>query len=440
MPRIRRALAPVLLAAAALACAFALERALACPIMAQPQTLRVLYQHSSRVVVADVGKSEVLATEGTMRFVRTSLDVKEDLKGSGERFVNFYHWEPGRDEFDGRSIILITSSLRIRPQLKQGERFLFFLERREAGDGFEVNDEGHGIKSLADDELKVYRERIKELAAITREGTEDKAAITEWLVRCAEEPATRWEGAYELERSAVAVRWEKAKAASAGTVEADKEGEASDEASAEEEAEEAGDEESAEESDEEEAEPEEEATPVATPDASATPTPPSLWRPLALRFTPPDPTLVPLLDAGQKRRLADALYGAREMGPGETALLHLVKDFGETAFPVFVISQLCRVEDDPPYEAGSWLHALASSLDNKELVAVAEAYARGQGFSVTDEAPADGVKPKEPESEEERAERFRVSVERAMRKRSASLKSALLQVERFLATGTVASK
>jgi hypothetical protein len=431
MPRIRRALAPVLLAAAALACACALERALACPISRQPQTLRVLYRHSARVVVASVGTSEVLATDGMMQLARTALHVEEDLKGSGGRLVHLYHWEPRRDESGGPNIIRLTASWRLRPEFKRGERFLFFLERREGGDGFEVNDEGYGVKALQPDELKVYRERIKELAAITRPEKEDKAALVEWLVRCAEEPATRWEGAYELQQSANALRWENERAARAAEEAARAEEATEEESEEEEEVEEAGDEESGEEeATDEEAAPE--ATPEATPSPAATP----LWRQPAYRFTPLDPTLAPLLDAGQKRRLADALYTAREMGPGENTLLDVVKDFGETALPGFLIAHLRRVDEDPPYEAGQWLQALAHSLDSKELVELADGFARSQFYEAPATAGADG----KPESDQERAERYRLAYENARRKKSAALKAALSRVELFMATGALASK
>src|SRR5688572_17515568 len=102
MQRIRRALAPVLLAAAALACAHVVQRALACPIGPMPQTLRTLYLNSDRVVVARVGASKAVRVEGYMQLVRTALHVREDVKGSGERVVNFYHREPLGNDADGR--------------------------------------------------------------------------------------------------------------------------------------------------------------------------------------------------------------------------------------------------------------------------------------------------------------------------------------------------
>lgn len=60
---IRRALLPVPLAAATLACAFAIERPLACPSQLPPQPLLMLYKRSARVVGARIGAREVLKTE-----------------------------------------------------------------------------------------------------------------------------------------------------------------------------------------------------------------------------------------------------------------------------------------------------------------------------------------------------------------------------------------
>ncbi|HEX8337205.1 MAG TPA: hypothetical protein VF621_10785, partial [Pyrinomonadaceae bacterium] len=206
----RRALLSLLLAAAALAAAFAVHRSLACPIQMPPQPLRTLYKVSERVVVARVGDRVVSKVyEGTeMASVRIALHVTENVKGPPAELVYFHHDEyvgedAGEPEEDaGESAVVSAFSGRTIPRLKRGERYLFFLEPREEGGGYGVNDESYGIKQLSDDDLKVYLERLKELAEMTRQKTEDKHALVEWLVRCAEQPATRWEGAYELLESA----------------------------------------------------------------------------------------------------------------------------------------------------------------------------------------------------------------------------------------------
>jgi hypothetical protein len=462
MQRIRRALAPVLVAAAALSAAYAVRSALACPLFLQPQTLHGLYKQSTRVVVARVGRTEVVRTQGTVALVRTALSVSEDVKGAGERFVNLYRLEVVTDGSAGPPIIALPGPLggapeAAEPLYKEGERRLLFLEPRAGGDGYEVNYERFGVKALADDALKVYVERMKELAAITRQEPEDKAALAEWLVRCAEEPATRWEGAFELRQSALAHMIREAREAEAGEEVSD-EGEEESAEDEEAEADEAG--EAAEESEqpsEAPAESEGQEAPTAdggtvsklsqleaaskTAAANVAAGGDALLRRSELRFTPPDPSLAPLLTDAQKRRLADALFGAREMGEGEGALLQLVSDFGDPRFPGFVLAQLHRVEDDPPNEADVWLRTLAESLGNKELIEEAADFSTSLVREVPDEErPTDAdesaaVQPKPPETPEAREAAFNAALERSRSRRSAALKAIVARLEQFIATG-----
>ena len=84
---------------------------------------------------------------------------------------------------------------RYRPQTNA----LVFLERDDEGRFF-TYALSYGAKTLGDEGLEVYVERVREQLAIERieDETEKRNAQVEWLVRCAEHPATRWEGAYEL--------------------------------------------------------------------------------------------------------------------------------------------------------------------------------------------------------------------------------------------------
>ena len=454
MTGIRRALLPVLLVAAALACAFALERSLACPIQAPPQPLRTLYKLSERVVVARVGAKEVLATtEDEMASVRVTLHVTENVKGEPVQVVHFYH-----DEFVGKSAEkdeeekqLISFSGRPVPRLKSGERYLFFLDPREEGGGYEVNDEDYGIKELSDDGLKVYLERMKELADITRQEPENKLALVEWLVRCAEEPATRWEGAYELLESAEAAqRGDEAEAKEPGEAEAGQ-AQAGEEAS------------NASVGAEAQAAPEPQAS-----DASGAAVSPEAIQELPIqrlpmlsgfRYTTPDPALVPMLNAVQKQRLADALFASSEPEEGDDLLMQFVKDFGDSRFPAFVLARLHRFEDEAPQEAELWLRALADSLKNEQITELADSYTENTTYfeeeeteaaTRTDEAAeANDAKDNEeaaseeveetPVDQEAEAARTQAATERATRKRSAMLKALLARIDLFVATGQLAS-
>ena len=83
----------------------------------------------------------------------------------------------------------------------EGEEVLTFLDKREKKEGFWVHALSYGVKhKLGENGYNVYKERIKEMQALLakKESREKNDQILEWLVKCAEHKATRWEGTYEL--------------------------------------------------------------------------------------------------------------------------------------------------------------------------------------------------------------------------------------------------
>jgi hypothetical protein len=145
-------------------------------------TLRELCAGSDAIVVAEVGRHDP-----TESFVE--LSVYEVLKG-------------------------VVSEYRVRvstewhvicpppPRYETGEVVLAFLTRGE-GARYRTHRGADGCKSLEPESLRVHTERVREWLAI--EGApltdvEHRFAEIEWLVKCAEHPATRREGTYELER------------------------------------------------------------------------------------------------------------------------------------------------------------------------------------------------------------------------------------------------
>lgn len=95
------------------------------------------------------------------------------------------------------------------PEYPEGERVLAFLDHDEES-GWEAVGLHYGTKQLDPATLEIYRARIRELDELISARPKrwrDTPAFVEWLVRCAEEPATRWEGAYALEPSAD-TRWD----------------------------------------------------------------------------------------------------------------------------------------------------------------------------------------------------------------------------------------
>jgi hypothetical protein len=449
MNGIRRALLPVLLVAAALTCAFALQRSLACPIPAPPQPLRTLYKLSERVVVARVGAKEVLTTEDEIASVRITLHVTENVKGTPVQVIHYYRNELVRkdEEKDEEQEQAISfSSGRPVPRLKRGERYLFFLDPREEGGGYEVNDDDYAIKKLSDEALKVYLERMKELDDITRQEPEDKHAIVEWLVRCAEEPATRWEGAYELHESAEAIaRGDEAETEEEGETEA-----AQAQAGAEAPNTSAG------------SEAQTAPEPQASDDSGAALSPEAAQEEVPInklpwvrgyRYTPPDPTLMPMLNAVQKQRLSDAFVTTSEPVEGDDLLVQIVKDFGDARFPGFVLARLHRFEDEAPMEAELWVSALAASLKNAQIKELADSYIEDTSYYADDESEATATTndaanneaaaseeaEETPVDQEAVAARVQAAAERATRKRAAMLKALLARIDLFVTTGQLAS-
>lgn len=83
----------------------------------------------------------------------------------------------------------------------EGEQALAFLDKKEKTNDFTVHALSYGVKhGLDTQEYTTYKNRIKEMQDILR--TQDSKTCNEtvvnWLVRCAQHAATRWEGMYEL--------------------------------------------------------------------------------------------------------------------------------------------------------------------------------------------------------------------------------------------------
>ncbi len=167
-------------------------------IIAMPvRPLRVLYEESEVIVDAIVGNSVVAKTKaGTdddPKLLKTALHVNAYLKGERQQKVIYlYHWDYDREE----------------TAFKNGEELLLFLNvHKERQDGYELSDPNRSLKKLSARDLASYTSRIQELAALTHKRKPELAELLEWLVRCAQDPATRWEGAADLSDGFRALQW-----------------------------------------------------------------------------------------------------------------------------------------------------------------------------------------------------------------------------------------
>jgi hypothetical protein len=340
-PSARAVLTLIVTAAAALIATWSPRASSACPV-APPLPLRQLYKRSDLVGVARVGDSVGVARVGDSvvvarvdngALVRTTLHFSKLLKGENkERSVDLYRvWWRGEWEVSTGDYARDTT-------------LLVFLKKRDAGEGYSPISYAEGVKNLPKDQLKVYVRRLEELAPIMQRGKPDDAEITEWLVRCAEEPATRWEGAYEL---ALNVELPEFADADGGDENAEAPAEADGE-STEGESDSASGAAPGEAGANAQAAPEITALPDAEPEES-------------------DPDFASLLTTAQKERLAVAFFNADELGEGDYELMRLIATWGDTRLAPSLLKQLSRMADKPPYEAELMMQLVARALDDPTL-------------------------------------------------------------------------
>ncbi len=152
--------------------------------IAPPATLRTRYINSPLIIDAVVGKSSVAEVDKNTRLMRTELHINSFLKGfQAKNVITYYH-----NVYEGEEATI-----------KEGDLVLAFLTPAEKGkDGFLASQYDKGIQVLSHGEMQTYSARIRELRNLMSQRNPTPEEITEWLVRCAEEPVTRWDGAQEL--------------------------------------------------------------------------------------------------------------------------------------------------------------------------------------------------------------------------------------------------
>jgi len=374
----------------------------ACPIVIS-KPLRTLYKESDLVAVVRVGDSVAVETQKYARLVKTTLLLSTLLKGeSEEKTVDFYHYVWGEEEAGGQNVYL------------KGETLLVFLKPREKGDGYVVADGERGVKQLPDDALKVYVRRIEELAAILRDEKPDPAATTEWLVRCAEEPATRWEGAYEL-GSNVALpedpQDETEAKESGDTVDADK---ANTEAV----------------NDEKETENGGNMVVVQTAGAEQSGVTEAGEKVEVVLSTSVQPdeaiNFAALLTPTQKERLTTALLNAEELSEGEYMLMRLVGSWKEARLLPFLLKHLVHIADKPTYDAEDMMRIIANMHGDQTLIKFVANYSKTASYEdlydQTDEEEDNAATAEERAASKKEAEERKAAAAEALFQRSGKLR------------------
>jgi len=165
-----------------------------------PQPLRKLFVEAELVVVAVPGRSVAVPERpDDWDQAAVPLAIRRVLKGDPAlKEVTVFH-KPN----------LICPAPDTYPE---GKTVVAFLHRHKTRDGYRAPGLSYASKVLEPRALEAFVARVEELAKIPDAAapSEPSRELVEWAVKCAENPATRWDGACEFSW-AVLGRDEKAK-------------------------------------------------------------------------------------------------------------------------------------------------------------------------------------------------------------------------------------
>jgi len=171
-----------------------------------PVTLLDLYRQSDAIFEARYARTEegeVIRQDADYKVLKTKkhFDIYSTVKGSSSKFFELAEEEYRYSRPQSGSYLLasaVDSDVENTYGLRSGDTVLLFVKYGEDGKTLELTDDEEGLKKISSDDIAVYQKRIAELASLLSSDKVSTEAIVVWLIRCAEEPATRWEGTFEL--------------------------------------------------------------------------------------------------------------------------------------------------------------------------------------------------------------------------------------------------
>lgn len=282
------------------------------------QPLRALYLESDRVVVATVGKGVAIQKDGSSTLRKTSLAVSQTIKGDGHKpVIDMVEWD----------------YMARQNMMKEGDTVLAFLQRKEdARDAYEPIYGSSSVKKLSETDLATYVRRLGELRELMGRSDSDPKDITEWLVQCAEDPVTKWEGTFELELSA----WQEERQRQ----DTDRLNSMSNESS-----------------------------PTAVTGESAANT-----RLSSKKVHDPEPTFAALLTNNQKDRLVKVLLKSNDLENGNFELIEIAKSWKDARLLPYLMSHLNQVQNTAPHSAERVMQIIADLLDDEKVSALLDQY------------------------------------------------------------------
>jgi hypothetical protein len=285
-----------------------------------PQPLRKLYEDSLLIAVGRPLKSTTVKGDDDSKLVKTAVEITQTLKGSSRRgTIYVYHDEEG----DGS-----------RDPFADGGPLLMFLDHRESGGVFKTKayepvGYQYGVKKLADSDLSAYVDRIKSLRTILLEDRPCRGELAEWLVQTVEDPATRWEGAADLDSNGSDPVFQDCG--------------------------------------------EEKPPPVERSIDRVTPGEPIFDQGLSA----PVCSLVRIADMltpAQKDRVMKVVLGLDKISDADEMLIRAVGGWGDPRLVPFIISKLEQMQDEPAEDSGLLVTVLAEAIDDSDINTTACAF------------------------------------------------------------------
>src|SRR5688572_11840220 len=338
-----------------------------------PTTLLSLYKKSDAIFIGTFDKTtvgEVISEDehSTMMNASDHYSISSTLKGTTQKFfVNAYeqyHYKGSdvSEEFEEGEGYGVE-------KIEPGDTVLLFLK-------FKTDDEENtsdkpeldvvhyrdAIRPVKASEVSSYEASIKDLNGIFSGEKADDVEILKWLLRCIDDPVTRWDGAFELLSSFQSLEWKKQQEEEAKN-KVEKDDSTDDEAVAEipEEKIEAS-EEQTEGSHELEAEEEEEIDNSAYASFLTTEQKDSLTN-VALNIKPEKPEDPENSeDEAEKPTLSN----------GDRVLFDLVKRWGDSRLAAAMLDRLRAAGDN--YEKADWMTSSAEVLKDGDLKTAAEKF------------------------------------------------------------------
>ncbi len=168
-----------------------------------PQTLRKLIEYSQYIVIATIDNPE----KGEKYFDKKANDTLEFFSFGGDGFADLYIKEMLKGKTDNQQYFTVAYEAGMicpAPAHYPDKKIVIaFLGKEDTSKSYYTVGLSYGSKIMdSDAELNLFRTRIIEYLDILKIKSKHKRklATVEWLVKCAEDKPTRWEGAYELSR------------------------------------------------------------------------------------------------------------------------------------------------------------------------------------------------------------------------------------------------